>query len=212
MTESTGFQLLISTFDDETAAPQAVAQLSALFRSDLKSMPAVASVVRSAEGTLTIQETSDIGAKQGAAAGALAGGLLGLLSRKRGVVGSAAVGALLGGVLAHKVDTGIPDPRLEAIGQSLENATSAVVAIVNDEAMGKVRAIVDGFAGATVTEAFDHKTDFIKQIQSGDYAGALTALANQTEGKVSGAKDVASSAAQDLTSKAQQTLNRNKSE
>lgn len=205
MTESTGFQLLISTFDDETAAPQAVAQLSALFKSDLKSMPAVASVVRSAEGTLTIQETSDIGAKQGAAAGALAGSVLGLLSRKRGVVGSATVGALLGGVLAHKADTGIPDPRLEAIGQSLENATSAVVAIVSDQAMGKVHAIVDGFAGTTMTEAFDHKTDFIKQVQSGDFAGALTALANQTEGKVSGAADSA-------TSKAQQMLNRNKPE
>jgi uncharacterized membrane protein len=203
MTEQTGYQLLISTFDDASAGTEAVSRLLTQFKGQTQAVPAVASVVKTAEGELAIRETSDLGAKQGAAAGALAGSLVGLLSRRRGVVGSAAVGALLGGVAAHKLDTGIPDPRLEAIGQALDNATSAAVAIVSDDALADVKGIVAGLGGATVIEAIDHKTDFMKQIQSGDYAGALAALGNQTEGSVSGASDSATKLLNDL-------LNRNK--
>ncbi len=210
MTDQPGFQLLISTFDEESAAVKAVAQLLDSFKDNRQALPAVASVVKNAEGELTIQETDDIGGKQGAAAGALAGGLVGLLSRRRGVVGSAAIGALLGGVVAAKADTGIPDPRLEAIGTSLDKATSAAVAIVSNDGFGDAKAIVTGLGGQTIAESFDHKTDFIKQVQAGDYAGALTALANQTESTVAGASGTASSTAQDLASMAQDLLNRKK--
>lgn len=203
MTEQTGYQLVISTFEDETAATKAVGQLQDQFKGNATAMPAVASVVKTAAGEVAIDETSDIGAKQGAAAGALAGGLVGLLSRRRGVVGSAAVGALLGGIVAHKVDTGIPDPRLEAIGQSLENASSAAVAIVRDDELPTAKTILTGLGGTTVMEAFDHKTDFMKQMQSGDYSGALAALANQAESTVSNASGSASTMATDM-------LNRNK--
>ena len=203
MTEQSGYQLLISTFDDENAGTEAVSRLLAQFKGQTQAVPAVASVVKTADGELAIRETSDLGAKQGAAAGALAGSLVGLLSRRRGVVGSAAIGALLGGVAAHKLDTGIPDPRLAAIGQALENATSAAVAIVSDEVLAEVKGIVGDLGGATVIEAIDHKTDFMKQMQSGDYAGALAALGNQTETTVSGASDSATQMVNDL-------LNRNK--
>lgn len=203
MSEQTGYQLLISTFGDESTALKGVTQLLDQFAGRSQAMPAVASVVKAADGKLTIQENADIGGKQGAAAGALAGGLVGLLSRRRSVVGSAAIGALLAGAAAHKMDTGIPDPRLEAIGQALDEATSAVVAIINDEALAEAKTLVTGLGGSTVLEAFDHKTDFMKQIQSGDYSGALTALANQAESGVAGASGSASSMIQDL-------LNRNK--
>lgn len=199
MSEQTGYQLVIGTFDDESTGVEAVTRLLDQFSGQAQAMPAVASVVKTADGELAIKENSDIGGKQGAAAGALAGGLVGLLSRRRGVVSSAAIGALLGGVAAHKVDTGIPDPRLEAIGQALDNATSAVVAILSDDALSGAKATIAGLGGSTVMEAFDHKTDFMKQIQSGDYSGALTALANQAEGGVAGA----SGSVKDL-------LNRNK--
>lgn len=187
MSEQPGFQLLISTFGDDSTALKAVTQLLDQFAGQSQAMPAVASVVKTAAGELTIQENSDIGGKQGAAAGALAGGLVGLLSRRRGVVSSAALGALLGGVVAHKVDTGIPDPRLEAIGEALDKATSAAVAIISETALPEAKTLLAGLGGSTVMEPFDHKTDFIKQVQSGDYSGALTALANQAEGGIAGA-------------------------
>ena len=132
MNETT-YQLLIAAFEGETAGVAAVGSLTGSFGRHQADLPAAASIVKNAAGQLTIAETTDIGAKHGAAAGALAGGLIGLLSRKRGTVSSAALGALLGGVAAHKIDTGIPDPRLEAIGASLDHASSAAVLVVSEE-------------------------------------------------------------------------------
>lgn len=184
MTENNTYQLLIATFEGESAGVAAVGSLVDAFRQNRAALPAAASIVKDAAGTLTIRETSDIGTKQGAAAGALAGGLIGLLSRKRGTVSSAALGALLGGVAAHKIDTGIPDPRLEAIGAAMDIASSAAVAVVSDLGFGEAKALLSGLGAAVSAEPFDYDTDFVQQMQDGDYRGAMSALANRAESMV----------------------------
>lgn len=196
MTDTTSYQLLIATFEGESAGVSALAELVDTFRQRPAALPAAASIVKSAGGQLTIKETTDVGAKQGAAAGALAGGLIGLLSRKRGTVSTAALGALLGGVAAHKMDTGIPDPRLEAIGASMDVASSAAVAVVGDEAFGEAKTILSGLGAAVNAEPFDYDTDFVEQMKAGEYRGAMTALANRAESMLAGAGGAASDLAQ----------------
>lgn len=196
MNETTTYDLVIATFADEAAGVAAVTGLLDAYRQDRAAIPAAASIVKDAGGVLTIRETDDVGAKQGAAAGALAGGLIGLLSRKRGTVSSAALGALLGGVAAHKLDTGIPDPRLEAIGASLDLASSAAVAVVSDDALAEMKGRLAGL-GATITlEPFDYDTDFVQQMKDGDFRQAMTSLAHRAESMVAYAGDTATSAAQ----------------
>ena len=191
MNETT-YQLLIAAFEGETAGVAAVGSLTGSLDRHQADLPAAASIVKSAAGELTIAETTDIGAKHGAAAGALAGGLIGLLSRKRGTVSSAALGALLGGVAAHKIDTGIPDPRLEAIGASLDHASSAAVLVVSDAIFAEAKSRL-GELGASVTvEPFDYDTDFVQEMKAGDYRSALSALANRAESMVAAAGSSAS--------------------
>jgi uncharacterized membrane protein len=194
MTDTTSYQLLIAAFDDESDGVAAVGRLSDAFRANRAAMPAAASIVKDAAGALTIVETTDIGGKQGATAGALAGGLIGLLSRKRGAVSTAALGALLGGVAAHKMDTGIPDPRLEAIGASLDASSSAAVAVVSDEAFGEAKALLSGMGATTTAEAFDYDTDFVQQMKEGDYRRAMVSLADRAESMVAMASGTASDA------------------
>ena len=201
MNEHNSYELLIATYDDESTGVTAVGRLVEAFRQDRAAVPAAASIVKDKTGTLTIKETTDIGAKQGAAAGAVAGGLLGLLSRKRGTVSSAALGALLGGVAAHKLDTGIPDPRLEAIGQSLDVASSATVAVVSTEVLGEAKALLAGLGATLTIEPFDYNTDFVQQMQAGDYRGAMNALAQQAESMVANAGGMVG----DLTQRAADT-------
>ncbi len=196
MTDNNSYQLIIATFEGESAGVAAVGSLVDANRQDRAALPAAASIVKDAAGKLTIKETTDIGAKQGAAAGALAGGLIGLLSRKRGTVSSAALGALLGGVAAHKIDTGIPDPRLEAIGQSLDHASSAAVAVVSDAAFGDAKALLSGLGAEVTAEPFDYDTDFVRQMREGNYRGAMTALANSTESMVANAGGMVGDTAQ----------------
>ncbi len=209
MDETADFQLLVGTFDKESSAAEAVTRLLAAFDGRRKELPAVASVVKDADGELAIRETDDIGRKKGAIAGGVAGGLLGLLGGKRKAVVGAGLGALLGGMAAEKMDTGIPDPQLEAIGQSLKVATSAVVAVVATSALGDAKATVAGMGGSTVVDPFRRDTDFVRQLQSGDYESALASLAVHTESLVANAGDVAGSTAGDLTGKASDLLNRN---
>ena len=196
MTDNNSYQLIIATFEGESAGVAAVGSLVDANRQDRAALPAAASIVKDAAGKLTIRETTDIGAKQGATAGALAGGLIGLLSRKRGTVSSAALGALLGGVAAHKIDTGIPDPRLEAIGQSLDHASSATVAIVSGAAFGDAKALLSGLGAEVTAEPFDYDTDFVRQMREGNYRGAMTALANSTESMVANAGGMVGDTAQ----------------
>ena len=196
MTDNNSYQLIIATFEGESAGVAAVGSLVDANRQDRAALPAAASIVKDAAGKLTIKETTDIGAKQGATAGALAGGLIGLLSRKRGTVSSAALGALLGGVAAHKIDTGIPDPRLEAIGQSLDHASSAAVAVVSDAAFGDAKALLSGLGAEVTAEPFDYDTDFVRQMREGNYRGAMTALANSTESMVANAGGMVGDTAQ----------------
>lgn len=211
MSDTSSYQLLIATFADEVTGVEAIGRLQAAFKATRAAMPAAASIVKDAAGALNIRETTDIGAKQGATAGALAGGLIGLLSRKRGTVSTAALGALLGGVAAHKLDTGIPDPRLEAIGQSMDAASSAAVAVVSDEAFGEAKALVSGMGAAVTAEPFDYDTDFVEQMKAGDYRSAMSALANRAESMVAGAGGAASDAARMARDRGEEMVGREKS-
>lgn len=202
MAQPTGFQLIIATFNDDATAAQAVNRLLLDFRGDRANMPAAAYVGKDDDGELTIRETADLGGRQGAAAGALAGGLVGLLSRKRGVVGSAALGALLGGVTARKLDTGIPDPRLEAIGRALDESTGAAVAIVSDDAAGRLLSLVKELGASVQAEPFARDTDFVKQLQAGNLTGAATILANEAEGRLAEATARTVERAETLTGQA----------
>lgn len=188
MNDMSGFSLIIATFNSEANAAQAVEHLRTRHRAERDSLPAAALVSKDKTGKLTIQEIGDVGMKTGAAAGALVGGVIGLFSR-RGTLGTAALGALLGGVAAKKMDTGIPDPRLEAIGRSLEMATGAAVAIVEDSTYEGVEELLVGLGGSITREPFARGTDFVKQLQSGDLSGAARTLADRAEGAVAGAAD-----------------------
>lgn len=206
MNEQTGFRLVIANFFDETTTRKAVHGLMAEFRNDRAAMPAAALVTKDAAGKLTIRETSDVGAKQGAAAGALVGGLIGLLSRKRGALGTAAFGALLGGAVAHKLDTGIPDARLKEIGERLHASHGAAVAILSDAAYDRAMALLAELQGRVESEPFAHETDFMKQLQAGDYGGAAATIASQAEGALAGATTLAVEKAEALSGEARRVM------
>ena len=159
MNDPSTYQLLIAAFDGETAGVAAVAGLVDAFRQRPGDLPAAASIVKNAAGALTIRETTDVGARQGAA--------------------------------AHRMDTGIPDPRLEAIGRTLANASSAAVAVFSDAGYGDAKAMLSGLGAAITSEPFDYDTDFVEQMKAGDYRRAMNSLANRAESMVAGATNLA---------------------
>jgi uncharacterized membrane protein len=192
---TTSFQLIIGTFDDETAAAEAVVQLGAGRGERRATLPAAATVIKGAGGQLQISETADVGGTEGAIAGGLAGALLGSLLGKKGLLG-AGLGAFAGHRLAETHDAGIPDPRLEAIGHSLEAASSAAVAVVADSLVEEIRALLKGMGANVIAEPIAHDTDFGRQLSAGDYGSAMANLATQAESLLAEASAYISSAAE----------------
>lgn len=204
------FQLLIGAFTDAASGAAATERLQSAFKSRKAEMPSVAWVTKDADGKLAIKEMNELDSKTGAIAGGVAGGLLGLLGGKKGALLGAGVGALLGGVAAQKLDTGIPDPRLMAIGAALEAATSAAVCIVAGSAEEEARAILKDLGATLESEPFAMDTDFVKQLQSRNYSGALTMMAQQAETTMSGAAATATETAKKAADQAGAMVNQAK--
>ena len=105
-----------------------------------------------------------------------------------GLIDLVRITLLLAGITALLFNA---NPRLAAIGAALDEATGAAVAIVGDEVAHTVLALLKGLGAQTQTEPFARETDFMKQLQAGDIAGAANTLANQAEGAITGASAMA---------------------
>jgi uncharacterized membrane protein len=195
---TTSFQLIIGTFDSETAAAEAVARLGAGRGERRATLPAAATIIKDAGGQLQIRETADVGGTEGAIAGGLAGALLGSLLGRKGLLG-AGVGAFAGHRLDETHDAGIPDPRLEAIGHSLETASSAAVAVVADSLAEEIKALLKGMGANVIAEPIARDTDFGRQLSAGDYGSAMASLATQAEALLAEASAYVTGAAETVS-------------
>jgi uncharacterized membrane protein len=181
------FRLLIAPFDDEQGAVRALAEVLAARREKKVAVPAVAEVRRDAAGAVTINEPGDVGAKEGAVAGGLVGGLLGGLFGRKVLVG-AALGAALGALGAEKHDAGIPNPRLREIGAGLPAGASALVAIVPEDAIASLQALLGVEEVRMTVEPIALDLDVARQLAAGQFGEAAGSLAWQAESLIGEAK------------------------
>ena len=126
-------QLQVAIFQGEAAARRARDELRQARKAHIITVRAMARVWRDEDGQLQIKESSDPDGRRGALAGGIIGAIIGLLGGPGGVLVAGAAGALVGGLTAKIIDSGVPDPNLQVIGQSLLPGDSAVVVIVDDQ-------------------------------------------------------------------------------
>jgi uncharacterized membrane protein len=146
--EAPSYEMIVVSFDDENRADEVLNTFKRMEDMAVVDLKSGAVVVRDAEGKVTIKETSDFDAKQGAIGGAIAGAVLSLLG------GSLVKGAILGaagGAIAGKViDLGLDDDFLKEIGDSLGTSSSAVVAMVDFDQVDQAMEELDKFEGGTI--------------------------------------------------------------
>jgi uncharacterized membrane protein len=191
---SPSYCFVIAAFDDENAAPGALASVLAARRERKLAVPAAASIRKDQAGVLDINEPGDVGAKEGAVAGALLGGLLGGLLGRRPVRG-AAFGAALGALGASKHDAGIPNTRLAEIGAGLPTGSSALAAIVPEGALADLQALLENAGGRMTVEPMAVDFDVARQFSEGAYGDALDSLATQAESLIAEAEERVAQAA-----------------
>jgi len=134
-------QVVAATFADEAAATRGLATIAgALLGGGLKQG---AVVHKEADGKIKFVETKDLSASQGAKVGGLAGAVLGIIAGPIGVIGGGAIGAGIGGLASKLRDSGFPDDQLKGLGDDLTPVQGALVALVEDTDVDKVKKLLD---------------------------------------------------------------------
>lgn len=116
--------ILIVTFDDQEKGDKALKQLEEWQKEKRIELGDAVVIVKDEEGNAKVHETSEFTTRRGAIAGGAAGLVIGLMVG--GPVGGLVLGAAGGGLLGKKVDTGVSNDEIEAVSDSMENATSAI--------------------------------------------------------------------------------------
>ena len=119
-----GSAILIVTFDNQEQGDQALKQLEHWQKEKEIEFGDAVVIVKDEDGEVKIHETSDFTTKRGAIAGGAAGALVGLMVG--GPIGGLILGAAAGGLVGKKVDLGVSDDEIQAVTESMENATSAI--------------------------------------------------------------------------------------
>ena len=162
MTTATN-QLVIAVFQKEDQADAALQMLLQSKKDKLVGVQAAAVVRRDAENKLHVREIGELTPKKGLVGGAIMGAMLGLLTGGTGIVLGAA-GALLGRIVGKRRDTGFSNPRLEQLGDSLKPGSSAFLAVIGDQHLDAWRQAFSGMDTDLVTAAI--ADDVAKQLEA----------------------------------------------
>ena len=131
----TSIRIVIAIFDDDDKAKAA---LKLLEKDESFGMQRGAVIRHTEDGKVKIHETDDMSGGKGAAIGGAVGAAFGIIAGPAAIV-TGAIGAGIGGLLAGLSDGGIPDHKLEEIGDALKPGMSAVASIVSIDTYEKVK-------------------------------------------------------------------------
>ncbi len=182
-------QLIVAAFQDEGAAKATLKELKQAQKAKIIKIENAAVLRKDEKGKLHIKETQDMGGGKGAVFGGVGGAAIGLIAGPALVV-PAAVGALVGGLVAKLRDSGFSNKRLETLGESLQPGTSAIVAVVEHTWVGKVEeALADA---ATEVMTAEIRADIASQLEAGHQVGYSVIATQQgfAANRVAGGEDV----------------------
>src|SRR5664279_3744814 len=136
-------QLFVAAFDNEAQAGLALKDFRAMDREGSIDLIDAVVVVHGTDGKVRFEETADPSGKKLGKRGAIAGGLVGLIFPPS-IIAGAIVGGVGGGIWGKIRDKGFKDDDIKAIGESLDQGTSATIAIAEDRV---VERLATGLAG-----------------------------------------------------------------
>lgn len=162
MSKETAVQVVAALFGYEEGARTA---LEVIEQAKLKQALGDKAVISmDYDGKVTIKETGDMGGGKGA----VIGGALGLLLPGIGTIIGAAGGALVGGLAAKLHDAGFPNDQLKALGEQLQPNSSLLLAVVEEEQLDAVEAVLHSANGKVIKEGLSQ--DAIDQLSLADLA------------------------------------------
>jgi uncharacterized membrane protein len=143
------YEMLVVSFPGEGTADEVLTALRALESEATVDLDSSAVIVRRESDNISIRESKDYNAQQGALVGAAGGLLLGKLFGK-GAIKGALLGAGAGAVSGEFIDLGLDDDFLKGVGDQLAVGHSAIVAMVDFTHMESAMEELNKFEGGTI--------------------------------------------------------------
>jgi uncharacterized membrane protein len=156
--------LLVKAFSEEKKAKEVLKELKHLQKEGVIHIANAAVLSKDAHSETHIMETEDVDAAHGAVFGAIVGGLVGLLGGPVGVVIGATVGLGTGTVAAEFTDSGFNDEYLNELAETLKPSSSAIVALVEETWVDKVKDALAEYEGALAEQAI--KDEILEQLKA----------------------------------------------
>ncbi len=157
-----GKAILIVTFNDMEKADKAYKTLEQWQKENLIEVGDAVVLVKDEKGKVKVHETHEFTSKKGAVWGGAAGAVVGLMVG--GPIGGLVLGAAAGGLLAKGIDMGVSNEEIEAVEESMNDASSAIalqIISIHDKSMLKamVRELEGTVFELTIDEAADLALD-----------------------------------------------------
>lgn len=143
------YEMLVVSFPGEGTADEVLTALRALESEATVDLDSSAVIVHRENDKVSIRESKDYNAQQGALVGAAGGLLLGALFGK-GAIKGAILGAGAGAVSGEFIDMGLDDDFLKGVGDQLAQGHSAIVALIDFTHMDRAMEELDKFEGGTI--------------------------------------------------------------
>lgn len=136
----------------------------------------VAVISRSPAGFIRVSSTwaqNDDETSAGAAIGAITGGLVGALLGPAGAVAGALSGGAMFGMVGLGVDLAVEDPELEVLAARLQDDTSALVLVADDDTTRDFVSALEPYEGMLIeTDLNEHDVAALRETLKADRARA----------------------------------------
>lgn len=132
--------IIVLTFEDTKAGNEALKSLKHWQKEKQIEIGDAAVIVKDDKGKLKVKDTEDFTTKRGAVFGGMAGVTVGFMVG--GPIGGLLLGAAAGALAGKKIDLGLPDDKIKAIGESMHNSSSAIIAEIKSGNMDLIAAAI----------------------------------------------------------------------
>ena len=122
---SSDTEIAIVTFDDMQKAKEVLASLKHMEKEELVELEDAVVIVKDEHGKLKVKETKDLTTGKGAAKGGVVGLVVGLMLG--GPIGGLLLGSLAGALAGKSIDLGVSNEKVEAVSESMADASSALL-------------------------------------------------------------------------------------
>jgi uncharacterized membrane protein len=131
-------ELMVTTLDAKVEADDALNRLIELNRSGAIELISARVLAKDEKGKIQVRDAPDLLKAEAPLVGALAGSTLGLFAGIAGVLAGAMAGAVLGLAVGQAANVGASNRHLEELAEELTPGTSALLALVEEEAVETV--------------------------------------------------------------------------